>query len=144
MKALLNQYIHFPTTDDEIRNVVDGFKNKWGMIQCVGSIDGSHTPVTPPAINHTDYYNRKGYYSILQAVVDHNYLFRDICVGWPGSIHNACVFSNTSLYMKALNGEIFTYQTLKINNKEIPLFKVGDSAYPLSSWLMKPLPSLII
>ena len=90
MKALLNQYIHFPTTDDEIRNAVDGFKNKLGMIQCVGSIDGSHIPVTPPAINHTDYYNRKGYYSILQAVVDHNYLFGDICVGWPGSIHNAC------------------------------------------------------
>ena len=64
-------------------------KNKWGMIQCAGSIDGCHIPVLPPALNHTDYYNRKGWYSILeQAVVDHNYLFTDVCVGCPGSVHD--------------------------------------------------------
>ena len=52
------------------------------MVQRAGAINGSHVPVTPPALNHTDYYNRKGWYSVLiQAVVDHKYLFRDICVG---------------------------------------------------------------
>ena len=45
--------------------------------QCAGSIDGSHVPVTPPAMYHTDYYNRKGWYSMLaQATADHNYLSR--------------------------------------------------------------------
>ena len=137
--VLLNQYIHFPNSMDEINEVVNGFKMKFGMIQCLGSIDGSHIPVMPPALNHTDYYNRKGYYSmILQAVVDHNYMFRDINIGWPGSVHDARVFVNSAVYHKAINGEILTGNELKITDKVVPLFLIGDSAYPLSSWLMKP------
>jgi len=84
--------IKFPD-GDERKEVVEGFKSTWGMIQCVGSIDGYHIPVMPPASNHTDYYNRKGWYSIiLQAIVDHKYIIRDICVGWPRSVHDARVY----------------------------------------------------
>lgn len=76
--VLLTKYVQFPT-GDELRDTVHGFKSKWGLIQCAGSIDGCHIPVMPPALNHTDYYNRKGWYSVvLQAVVDHDYLFRDL------------------------------------------------------------------
>ena len=71
------------------------------MIQCVGSIDGCHIPIMPPAQNHTDYYNQKGWYSVIvQVVVDHDYLFWDICVGWPGSIHDARVFASSGIYKK--------------------------------------------
>ena len=60
---------------------------------CAGSIDGWHIPITTPAMNHTGYYNRKGWYSmLLKEVVDHNYLFSDVCVGWPGSVHDARVW----------------------------------------------------
>ena len=61
---LLKKYIQFPV-GEQLAQVVDGFKSKWGMIQCGGSIDGCHIPVKPPALNHTDYYNRKGWYSII-------------------------------------------------------------------------------
>ena len=37
---------------------------------------------------------------IMQAIVDHNYLFLDICVGWPGSVHDARVFVNSAIYKK--------------------------------------------
>ena len=80
VSTLQKLFIKFPA-GDERKEVVNWFKATWGMIQCVGSIDGCHIPVMPPASNHTDYYNRKGWYSIiLQAVVDHKYIFRDICV----------------------------------------------------------------
>ena len=72
---LLPIYIQFPA-GNELKKVIDGFKDMWNIPQCAGSIDGSHVPVTPPAMNHTDYYNRKGWYSMLvQAVVDHKLLF---------------------------------------------------------------------
>ena len=136
--VLLKTYIQFPQ-GDELSEVVEGFKNKWGMIQCAGSIDGCHIPVTPPALNRTDYYNRKGWYSMLvQAVVDHNYLFTDVCVGWPGSVHDARVLANSSIYKKASQREILHGEKVNLCGTDIPLFLVGDSAYPLSSWLMKP------
>ena len=53
---LLRKYIQFPQ-GQELSSVVEGFKNKWGLVQCAGSIDGSHIPVMPPAQNHTDFYN---------------------------------------------------------------------------------------
>ena len=82
---------------------MEGFKDKLGVPQCAGFIDGSHIPVTPPAMNHTNYYSWKGWYSMLvQAVVDHNYLFRDLCIGWPGSVHDARVLANSSIFKKVM------------------------------------------
>ena len=138
--VFLSRYIWFPQ-GQELANVVEGFKRKWGIIQCAGSIDGCHIPVLPPALNHTDYYNRKGWYSMLvQAVVDHNYLFTDVCVGWPGSVHDARVLANSSVYKKASRKQILCGSEVKVSGIDIPIFLIGDSAYPLTPWLMKPFP----
>ena len=111
------------------------------MIQCAGSIDGCHFPVRPPASNHTDYYNRKGWYSVLlQGVVDQNYLFTDICIGWPGSVHDARVLANSCIYKKASQKQILCGKEINVHGTRVPTFLVGDSAYPLSTWLMKPFP----
>ena len=59
VEKLLPLYIQFPS-GDALKEVSDGFKEKWGIPQCVGLIDSSHIPVTPLAMNYTDYYNRKG------------------------------------------------------------------------------------
>ena len=68
-------------------------------------------------MNHTDYYNRKGWYSMLvQAIVDHNYLFRDLCIGWPGSVHDA----------RALANEVH------VQGQSLRIFLIGDSAYSTS------------
>lgn len=78
------KYIHFPS-GTKLNDLVNTFKSKWGVPQCIGVIDGCHIPVASPAMSRTDYYNRKGWYSIiLQGVVDHSYCFVDINVGWPG------------------------------------------------------------
>ena len=62
----------------------------WVFPQCVGAIDGSHIPIIVPKENPVDYFNKKGYHLvILQALVDHEYMFLDVYVGWPGSVHDA-------------------------------------------------------
>ena len=127
--VLLKTYIQFPQ-GDKLSLVFKRFKNKWGMIQCAGSIDGCHIPVTPLASNHTDYYNRKGWYSMLvQAVVDHDYLITDICVSWPGSVHDANVLVKSTLYRRACQREILCGQNITVNGTAFPVFLVGDSAY---------------
>ena len=58
-----------------------GFLSR-GFPQCAGAIDGTHIPVEAPAENASDYYNRKGWHSvILQGTVDHEGLFTDIYTG---------------------------------------------------------------
>ena len=140
VRILLTEYIQFPT-GNQLTSVIDGFKTKFDVPQCAGAIDGSHIPVRPPAQNHTDYYNRKGWYSvILQAVVDHNYLFRDVMVGWPGSVHDARVFSNSQLCHKATNRTLLNTNSCVIHGTTVFPFLIGDSAYPLNTWLIKPFP----
>ena len=48
-----------------MKSTIRKFELKWGVPQCVGAIDGSHIPVCAPANLHTDYYNCKGWYSML-------------------------------------------------------------------------------
>ncbi|XP_075539862.1 uncharacterized protein LOC142574721 [Dermacentor variabilis] len=54
--------------------------------QAVGALDGCHFPVSPPEEHATDYYNYKGWHSIiLLALVDHKYRFRYINFSFSGS-----------------------------------------------------------
>ena len=136
--VLLSTYIRFPC-GEALVNAVKGFKEKWNLPQCVGAIDGSHIPVRPPELNHTDYYNRKGWYSvIIQAVVDSDYLFRNVNVGWPGSVHDSRVFVNSSLYQMVMDKKILQGEARSLSGHAVPFYLVGDSGYPLLTWLMKP------
>ncbi|KAL3244286.1 hypothetical protein MRX96_018908 [Rhipicephalus microplus] len=63
-----------------------------GFPQGVGVLDGCHFLVSPPKKYASDYYNYKGWYSmILLALVDHRYRFRCTNVGSPGRCHDSFV-----------------------------------------------------
>ena len=87
--------------------VVRGFEEVWGFPQCFGVIDGSHIPILAPHGRATDYYNCKGFHSIvLQALVSHDYLFMNTYVGWPGSLHDACILSNSEVFTQGEAGTL--------------------------------------
>lgn len=104
---LLTEFVKIPS-GDKLKEIVDGFENFWGFPQAVGAIDGSHIPIIRPEESGSDYYNRKGYYSVLvQGLVDHRGIFLDVVIGWPGKIHDARVFANSSLYKKGMSSSLF-------------------------------------
>ena len=118
---------------------VDGFQHRWGFPQTVGAIDGTHIPIVWPQDSASDYYNRKGYYSILmQAIVEFRGLFIDVNIGWPSNVHDARVFANSSCYRKGNSGTMFPVKVIMIGGVSVPLVILGDPAYPLLPWLMKP------
>lgn len=121
------------------------YKQRWGFPACAGGIDGTHIAIQAPVENHVDYVNRKNYHSIvMQAVVDCQYLFRDIVVGWPGSVHNAWVLSNSEFYNRGLKLQLFDVNMKeRILGVDLGPIILGDSAYPLLEWLMKAYPENI-
>ena len=71
VRILLPKYIAIPM-GEALKDVVEGFKNKWGFPQCAGAVDGTHIPIVSPRECPADYCNRKGWHSILmQGVVNH-------------------------------------------------------------------------
>ena len=68
---LLPQYVQIPQ-GEKLKEIVEGFETFWGFPQAARAIDGSHISIIRPDESASDYYNRKGYYSIIiQAMVDH-------------------------------------------------------------------------
>ena len=139
-KHLFPRYVCFPT-GDRMRDIVANFETCWGFPQAAGAIDGTHIPIIRPRESASDYYNRKGYYSIImQAVVDYRGLFLDAYIGWPGKVHDARVFVNSSVYRKGMNGTLLPDWKRLMCGVHVPLIILGDPAYPALPWLMKPFP----
>lgn len=55
-------------------------------------------------------------------------------------MHDAQVLANSSLYRKATNRDILFQNVVNVNGTNIPIFLIGDPAYPLRPWPMKPFP----
>uniref|UniRef100_A0A1X7U837 Uncharacterized protein n=1 Tax=Amphimedon queenslandica TaxID=400682 RepID=A0A1X7U837_AMPQE len=139
VKNLFSKYIRLPK-GERLSDIVKNFEKKWGYPQCFGAIDGTHLPIIAPSECAKNYYNRKGFHSILmQGLVDCNYCFTDIYIGWPGSVHDARVFSHSKLFTLGQTGQlVLKNQSRVIHNVVVPLHIVADPAYPLLTWVMKP------
>jgi len=137
---LLPVNVQMPS-ESRLREIIQEFETLWGFPQVAGAIDGTHVPILKPNECPSDYYNRKGFYSILmQAVVDSQDRFIDVNIGWPGKVHDARVLANSTFYNKASSGTLLPNWTRTINGVNVPLLILGDPAYPLKPWMMKPYP----
>ncbi|KAK1886217.1 REST corepressor 1 [Dissostichus eleginoides] len=135
---LVPEQIRFPN-QEKFAEMSAYYENRWGIPHCVGAIDGSHIPIIAPQEYHCDYFNRKGWHSIiLQGVVDGRGLFWNVFAGMPGSLHDARVLRLSTLWELATRGNHFPAQTRNIGGVSMGYYLLGDSAYPLQNWLLKP------
>jgi len=94
-----------------------------------------------PRDSAVDYFSRNQQHDfIIQAIADGKGLFLDFAAGYPGSLHDARVYRNSSLYQRASNEDVLKEPVERIGITDIRPYLVGDSAYPISPWLMKPYP----
>ncbi|CAM2110865.1 unnamed protein product [Caretta caretta] len=136
--AIKDLLISRVVTLGNVQVIVDGFA-AMGFPNCGGAIDGTHIPILAPEHQAAEYINRKGDFSIvLQALVDHKGRFTNINVGWPGKVHDARIFRNSGLFQKLQEGTLFPDQKITVGDVEMPICILGDPAYPLMPWLMKP------
>ena len=92
-------------------------------------MDGKHINIFAPD-DSSDYHNYKGSHSIiLLALVDDDYCFSYVAIGTNGRASDGGVFERSSL------GRALERNTLNLPEQSVI---VGDAAFPLKSYLMKP------
>jgi hypothetical protein len=123
--------------------IAKDFDRKWNFPNCIGAIDGKHITIRPPAESGSYYYNYKGTHSIvLLAAVDANYKFLYVDVGTNGRVSDGGVWENCSLNKVLVTSAagIPNETTLPKSNKCLPHVFVGDDAFPLKTYILKPYP----
>ncbi|XP_037912468.1 uncharacterized protein LOC119652417 isoform X3 [Hermetia illucens] len=128
------------------RVVANNFDKNWNFPHCCGAMDGKHVLIRCPQNSGSTFFNYKGTFSIvLFGVVDADYCFTYVNVGYQGRISDGGVFKNTEF------GKRLEKNQLKLPKEEalpgrtlpIPYGLVADDAFPLTTNIMKPFPGEI-
>uniref|UniRef100_A0A8D3C299 DDE Tnp4 domain-containing protein n=1 Tax=Scophthalmus maximus TaxID=52904 RepID=A0A8D3C299_SCOMX len=131
-KVMMQTFLPRPT-EDTWKEVAQRFWEKWNFPNCLGAIDGKHIVIQAPPLSGSLYFNYKKTFSIvLLALVDADYRFRCIQVGdfgrrSDGGNNTLHVPPRTSLPGAAQLGDV-------------PHVMVGDAAFPLKPYSMRPYP----
>ena len=137
------KYIKLPTTDHEMKDLIDGMENKYGFPQVFGCVDGTHIPIAQPCENPHDYFSNKLKYTLnIQGVCDWKGLFLNVDIKWPGSVHDGRVFVNSRINRLLREERVpMCYKELLPGHEKIPVTLLGDPAYPLLPYCMKEFPN---
>ena len=123
---LLQKFLRWPSPT-VMEKFAQEFQDIHNIPYVIGAVDGSHIPIVAPRLHAADYYNRKGFHSILlQGVVSSKCLFWDFDIGWAGSMHDANLWSRTDIGRFCEDGRLSPYAL------------VGDAAYPCRPWMLSP------
>ena len=93
--CLKGEYLKLPSTKEEWELIAEKTKERWQFPNCIGAIDGKHIAIRHPKSSGSEFYNYKGFFSIvLMAIVDYGYEFLFCDVGCQGRISDGGVFRN--------------------------------------------------
>lgn len=97
-------------------------------MQQFGCVDGTHVPIRRPVVNSQDYFCQKQYFSLnIQAACDYRGYFMDVECMWPGSVHDAEVFANSSINIKLRNAILAQiFQMPAQGEVKISNYVIGD------------------
>ncbi|XP_062575927.1 uncharacterized protein LOC134237799 [Saccostrea cucullata] len=130
-----------PNSWEDWQKIAKEFEDKWNFPNCIGAMDGKHIAIQCPLKSGSNYYNYKQFYSIvLLALVDADYKFIYVDCGCNGRVSDGGVFANSSLYQALESNDlnIPPKKPLPLRHTPVPYVTVGDEAFPLKSYIMKP------
>lgn len=131
------------STEEMWKRIAADFQEKWNFPNCIGALDGKNVVIQAPPNNGSMFFNYKKTFSVvLLALVDAHCNFIEVDVGAYVKSSAGGVFSKSSLGKSLEEGRlnIPASCTLPNTNVEIPYVIVGDKAFPLKTYLMRPYP----
>jgi hypothetical protein len=122
---LYPQFVRLPDPDVCPGEITSSTKMHPFFKDCIGALDGTHIPATPPAGQSKPFRNRKGWFSQnVLAACTFDLRFCYVLAGWEGSASDGGVFTDA------------------VNNKgfRIPAGKyyLGDAGYGLKDCCLTP------
>jgi len=123
--------------------VAKGFMESWQFPNCVGAVDGRHIKIQKPALTGSQYYNYKGFFSmVLMAACDANYKFTWVDIGQYGSISDGGVWANSEFARDLDAGLVELPPPKPLPQRDLPFphVFVADEAFPLKTYMMRPFP----
>ena len=113
---------------DEFRSKILDMEEAWQFRCCWSAVDGCHIPIKcPPGGLESckEYHNFKNFFSMmLMGMVDSKYRF--------------FIFQSTDLWNQIKNQDYLPKIGKKVGSLLEPPLILGDAAFPLQPWLMKP------
>jgi hypothetical protein len=144
-QAIIDEYLpevmNCPTTPEGWRDISVKFLKKWNFPHVCGALDGKHIACKCPAKTGSQYFNYKGFHSIvLMALVDADYKFIWADIGGTGSASDAQIYNNSELKELAEDGDLGfpAPDPLPNDYQDVPYFFIGDDAFALRETMMKP------
>ncbi|CAK1591625.1 unnamed protein product [Parnassius mnemosyne] len=140
-KVLCPDFLKFPNTEQDWKNIAEKFEKRWNFPHCLGAIDGKHVSIALPPGCGSEFYNYKNRHSmVLMAIVDAQYKFILCDFGTNGRISDGGVLRNTVFFEKLQDSKLNIPAAELVNNsnRSLPYVFVADDAFPLRTDMIKP------
>lgn len=142
VEEYLDEQMTCPATEHEWRQISEDWMQRWNFPYTIGAIDGKHVACKAPPNTGSEYYNYKGFFSIiLFAMVSSDYKFLWADVSGNGSASDAQIYNHSELKQGLEDDTIIGWprpDPLPNDTQDVPYFIVGDDAFSLRTYLMKP------
>ncbi|CAH2007715.1 unnamed protein product [Acanthoscelides obtectus] len=142
--------IYMPTPDkNQWKIIAQRFHLLWNLPNCLGALDGKHIRIEKLPNSGSLNFNYKSYHSIvLMACSDADGLFTYIETGFAGRNSDGGIFRASAIkhFIEGDNLDLPTPLRLPNddNNYKFPFYFVGDEAFPLLHYLLRPYPQRVL
>ncbi|XP_048515810.1 protein ALP1-like isoform X2 [Athalia rosae] len=141
--CLQQKVLPYPLTTRDWLKIANDFDKCWQFPHCIGAIDGKHIQIQCPDNSGSLFYNYKNHHSIvLLGICDANYLFLFVDIGAFGRRSDGGIFRDSQMGQKFEKRKMNVPEAelLTIDGMLLPYVLVGDEAFQLTNYLLRPYP----
>lgn len=131
-------YLKFFCSLFDWKVIVEEMFREWNFLYCIGVFDGKYVMIECLFYGGFEYFNYKGYYSIVLLVIcDVNYCFIMVDVGSYGKDNDVSIFNEFNIGKGFVDGFFDIFELSEVDGYFLFYVIVGDDIFGFKLYLMK-------